>query len=307
VGWSNSLEKATRTKEGKWLARAFRFLFRTLDKVSLRSFAQVVVHVCIAVALAALLYFGQFVGEAINDNDLVTILAVFAAASGALLAVSLALGIFSSQYYTDWTHSSRERLRNQLEKLEDRMQKSARKYPGISRRLVELYMLMVMYIPGQPVDFDKVLESDKVFHNWVKEQLKKSGKEIDFGNIDDYETFEKYAFDAGLVANESKDVLIELGLAEVYGRSLNTLRPVIATWGLVLVFSLVFAIIGSLDIICDNMNLSILIVPIYLCFFAGSAVVIDCWGLIEHMRAREKGYEMGVSAFIQQHGLEKYK
>jgi len=50
-----------------------------------------------------------------------------------------------------------------------------------------------------------------------------------------------------------------------------------------------------------------LIVPIYLCFFAGSAVVIDCWGLIEHMRAREKGYEMGVSAFIQQHGLEKYK
>jgi hypothetical protein len=291
----------------KRLAAAFRFLFRILDHVSMRSFVHVLVHVCVAVGLAALFYFGQFVGETINDNNLVTILAAVAAASGALLAVSLALGIFSSQYYTDWTYRSREHLRNQLEKLEDWMQKSAKKYPGISSRLVELFMLMASYIPGQPVDFDKVFEADKVFHGWVKEQLIKRGKKIDFGNIDDYETFEKYAFDANLVANESKDVLIEVGLAEVYGRTLKTAPSLIATWALVLVFSLVLAVIGSLNIICDDMNLSILIVPIYLCFFAGSAIVIDFWGLMHLMRAREEGYELGVSAFIQQHGLEKYK
>jgi hypothetical protein len=304
---SNSPQKDSRTQEGKWLGGVFRFLFRILDRVSLRSFRQVVVHVCIAVALAAVLYFGRFVGGAISDNDLVIILAAIAAGAGALLAVSLALGIFSSQYYTDWTYRSRERLRNQLEGLEDRMQKSARKYPGISSHLVELFMLMAMYIPGQPVEFDKVREADKVFHDWVSQELIKSGKKINFGSIDDYETFEKYAFDAHLVASESRDALTEVGLAEVYGRTLNTLPPVIATWALVLVFSLVFAIIGSSDIICGNMNLSILIVPIYLCLFAVSAVVIDCWGLMEHMRAREKGYGMGVSAFVQQHGLEKYK
>lgn len=49
-----------RNKKRKQLARAFRFVFRTLDKVSLRSFADVLVHICVAVALAALLYFGQF-------------------------------------------------------------------------------------------------------------------------------------------------------------------------------------------------------------------------------------------------------
>lgn len=300
---SNSPEKGTGTKEGRWLGRAFWFL----NRVSLRSFRQVVVHVCIAVALAAALFFGQFVGRAIGDNDLVIILAAIAAVAGALLAVSVALGIFSSQYYTDWTYRSRERLGNQREKLEDMMQKSARKYPGISGRLGELFKLMYRYIPGQPVDFDKVRESDKVFHNWVNEELKKSGKRIDFGNIDDYESFEKYALDASLVAEESKDVLTEVGLAELYGRTLNTLPPVIATWALVLVFSLVFAIIGSLDIICDNMNLSILIVPIYLCFFAGSAVVIDYRSLMQLMRAREEGYQVGKSAFMEQHGLEKYK
>jgi len=62
-----------------------------------------------------------------------------------------------------------------------------------------------------------------------------------------------------------------------------------------------------LNIIYDGMNLSILIIPIYLCFFAGSAIVIDFRGLIKQMRIREKGWEMGVSAFMQQHGSEKYK
>jgi hypothetical protein len=133
------------------LASAFGFIFRILDKISVRSFAQVAVHVLIAVALAVVLYFGKFVGVAISDNSMVIILAAIAAAAGALLAVSVALGIFSSQYYTDWTYRSRERLRNQREKLEDRMQKSARKYPGISERLVELFLLMAMYVPGQPV------------------------------------------------------------------------------------------------------------------------------------------------------------
>jgi len=294
-------------KKGEWLARAFRFLFRILDKVSLRSFAQVLVHVCLAVALAALFYFGQFVAETISANILVTILAAVAAASGALLAVSLAFGTFRSQYYTDWTYRSRERLRNQLEKLEGRMRKSAEKYPDISRHLVDQYMFMASYIPGQPVDVDEVFKLYGMFHEWLKEKLEKSVKKVDFGNIDDYETFEKHAIDAHLITNESKDVLIELSVAEIHGRALKTLPPLITTWALILVFSLVLAVIGSLNIICDGMNLSILIIPIYLCFFAGSALVIDFWALIHHMRIRERGWEIAMSDFMQQRGLEKHE
>lgn len=305
MGCSNSSEKGNRKEVGKWLTRTFRFLFKKLDQISVRSFTQLLVHVLIAVALAVVLYFSRFGGEAINDSSTVIILAAMAAAAGALLAVSVALGIFCSQYYTDWSCRSREVRRYQLEKLGDGMQKWARKYPGISGRLGGLFELMAMYIPGQPVDFDKVFESDKVFNLWVKEELEKSGKKIDFGNIDAYESFEKCAYDASLVAGESKEVLMELGLAEMYGRSLSTSPPLIGTWALILVFSLVFAIIGSLDIIGDKMNLSILILPLYLCFFAGSALVIDYRGLMEIMRAREKGYEMGKRAFIEQHGLKK--
>jgi hypothetical protein len=289
------------------LARAFRFLFRILDKVSLRSFASVLVHVCVAVALAALFYFGQFVAETVSDNILVTIMAAVAAASGALLAVSLAFGTFRSQYYTDWTDRNCERLRNHIEKLEDRMRKSAEQYPDISRRLVGQYMFMTSYIRGQPVKIDEVTELYRVFHEWLNEQLVNSVKKVDFGNIDDYETFEKHAIDAHLITNESRDILTELSVAEMHGRALKTLPPLITTWALILVFSLVLAVIGSLNIISDGMNLSILIIPIYLCFFAGSGLVIDFWALMKHMRIREEGWEIAMSDFMQQRGLDKYK
>jgi len=307
VGWNRSPEKPTRTKKEEWLAGAFQFLFRIMDDVSLRSFVSLLVHVCVAVALAVLFYFGQFVAETISDNNLVTILAAVAAASGALLALSLAFGTFRSQLHTDWTYRNYERLRNQREKIGDRMRKSAGKYPDISRYLSDRYMFMSSYIPGKPVSLDEIFESDIKFRDWATEQVEKSGKKIDFGNIDDYETFAKHAMDAMVIANESREVLIEISMAELHGRSLGTLPPLITTWALILVFSLVFAITGSLNIIYDGMNLSILIIPIYLCFFAGSAIVIDFRGLIKQMRIREKGWEMGVSAFMQQHGSEKYK
>jgi hypothetical protein len=305
VGQSNSSEKPVKKSKRKRLAEVLRFLFHVLDKISLRSFVHIPIHVCVAVALAALFYFGQFVTEAINDASLVSILSAVAAASGALLAISLAFGIFRSQYYTDWTYRSRERLRNQRERLEEMMKKSARKYPDISRRLVGQYLLMALYIPGQPISIDEITESDKEFHDWVNARLVKSGKKIDFGDINDYESFEKHVVDAGLIANESRDVLTEVSLAEIHGRSLATLPPLITTWALILVFSLVFALAGGFNVISDRINLSILIVPIYLCFFAGSAIVVDFWGMIHHMRARERGWKLGVSAFIEQYGSGK--
>jgi hypothetical protein len=300
-------EKSVRTGGGKWLGGASESIVRILDKISLRSFVHMLVHVCVAVVLAVVFYFGQFVTETIVDNNLVTILAAIAAASGVFLAVSLAFGTFKSQYYTDWLYRSHERLISQREKLADRMEKSAKKYPDISRSLVGRYLSMAFYWPGQPVNTDEVFESNKVFINWVREQQKKGGKKVDFGNIDDYETFAKHAIDAMLVENESSHILIELSLVERYGRTLGAVPPLITTWTLILVYSLIFAVLGSLNIMCDYMNLSILIVPIYLCFIAGSTIVIDFWAWIQYMRMREKGWEMGVSDLMQQYGSEKHE
>jgi len=44
-----------------------------------------------------------------------------------------------------------------------------------------------------------------------------------------------------------------------------------------------------------------------LCFFAGSALVIDFWALMEHMRIREKGWEIAMSDFVQQYGSERHE
>ena len=287
------------------MASAFQFLFGIIDHASLRSFVSLLVHVCVAVALAALFYFGQFVAETISDNNLVTILAAVAAASGAFLALSLAFGTFQSQHHTNWTYRNHERLRNQHEKIGDMMRKSAGKYPAISRYLSDRYIYISSYTPGKPVSLDEIFEADVKFRDWANEQVKKSGKKIDFGDIDDYETFAKHAMDASFIAAESREVLVEISMAELHSRSLGTLPPLITTWALILVFSLVFAVTGSLNIISDCMKLSILIIPIYLCFFAVSAIVIDFWASIKGMRIREIGWAMGVSDFMQQYGSEK--
>lgn len=303
--WNRSPKQPSELIKRGRLARIIWFSFRRLDWICLRSFVQMLVHMCIAIGIAVLFYFNPFGLLELDDNNLVTILSAVAAVSGALLAVSLAFATFRSQYYTDWIYRSRERLGNQLEKLGNQMKISAKTYPDISRRLAEQYMLVAFYIPGQPVDMDEVVASDKVFHDWASEQLRKSGKKIDFGNINDYESFEKHVLDAHLVTNESRDILTELSMAEISSRSLETLPPLITTWAVVLVFSLVFAFIGSVNIICDNLNSSIMIIPIYLCFFAVCALVIDLWGLISHVRRHEKGYELGVSAFIKQRDSDK--
>jgi hypothetical protein len=287
------------------LAGALKSLYGIIDQICIRSFASLLVHVCVAAALGAVFYFGQFVAETISDNNLVTVLAAIAAASGAFLALSLALGTFTSQYHTDWTYRNYERLRNQREKIENVMRKSAGKYPKISHYLSDRYMYMYSYIPGKPVELDEIFKADVEFRDWVTKCVDKSGKKIDFGNINDYETFAKHAMDAIFVAGEAREIIVEISMAELHGRGLGSFPPLITTWALIMVFSLVFAITGSLNITSDSINLSVLIMPVYLCFFAVSAIVIDFRALIKRMRIREIGWEMSEKGLTKQNGVGK--
>ena len=155
--------------------------------------------------------------ETISNNSLVAILAGFAAISGGFLALTLAFGTFKSQFHTDWQHRNYERLRNQGEKIGDMMRKSAGKYPDISRYLKDKYFFMASYLPGQRINLNEVAKSDIEFRSWVNEKVEKSGKKMDWGNIDDYESLVKHAVDAMFIADQSREIFAEIEMAELHG------------------------------------------------------------------------------------------
>ena len=272
-------------------------VIRCLDQYALRSYKQLLVHCFIAIALAVLLYF--LVGNKVNisSSDFVTIMSSIAAASGALLAISLAFATFMSRFVTDWRERSIDRLQRQREKLAAQMELSAQKYPDISRRLVNLYMLSVFYIPGQPIEYDVIEKADHEFHDWANKQIEKSDKKIDFGNVTHYDSFEKHLFDAHVISNDMSFSLTELSLYERYSRTLGTHPPLITGWAIILVYALVFAFIGSIGFLCNNLNFSLLALPLYLSIFSITALVLDTRASIISMRGREVGYEKAMSAF----------
>lgn len=277
-----------------------------LDQIALRSFRQVLIHVCVAVGLAILFYFWVGGTITISGNNFVTIMSSIAAASGALLAVSLAFATFMSRFMTDSRERLIERLQRQQEKLALQMKKSAQSYPEISRRLTNLYLMAAFYIPGQPIDTNEVRKASKIFHDWANKQIQKSSKKIDFANPNQYDSFEKHLFNASLCSNEIGYTLTELGLAELSSRTLATHPPLITAWAMILIYALVFAIVGGTGFFIDNLNVSILIIPTYLALLAILALILDFKASIIHIRAREIGYEMAMSVFIGKSDSPKF-
>ncbi|MFC1977387.1 hypothetical protein ACFLWS_03870 [Chloroflexota bacterium] len=275
-----------------------RIIIKLLDHYALRSFLQLLVHIIIG--LAAILYFLIDSRVIIQSGDFVTIMSSSAAASGALLAVSLAFATFMSRFATDWNERSVDRLQKQREKLAFQMKLSAQYYPDISRALVNLYRLASFYIPGQPIEQEIIDDARNTFHEWASPQAlesQKDGKSIDFGNITHYDSFENHIFDANILCNETAFSLSELSRAERFGRSLFTYPPLITGWALILVFSLVFAFIGSMEVLRAAFHLPLLLFPIYLSLFSIIALIVDFWASIGHFRARETGYEQAVKGF----------
>lgn len=171
------------------------------------------------------------------------------------------------------------------------MERSAKFHPEISRRLTELYLHSVFYIPGQPVDIEKMRSADKIFHDWAKEQAQKSANKFDFGNLNTYESFEKHIFDAHLRSTELTQTMTQLHVVEVAGRSITTFSPLIITWVILVIFTLVFAIIGSMSVIPLGLNFPILLIPFYLFLVAIFALTKDITAILRHMRILETGYE----------------
>jgi len=272
-----------------------------IDKVqryAIRTFRQLLVHSLVAVVLSILLGFvlGNYI--AISVNNFVVIISSASAASGVLLAVSLALATFFARHVTDWRDRLIHKLREDQERLAMQMERSAKFHPEISRRLTELYLQSAFYIPGQTVDIEKMRSADKIFHGWAKEQAQKSANKFDFGNLNTYESFEKHIFDAHLRSTELTQTLSQLHVVEVAGRSITTFSPLIIAWVILVIFTLVFAIVGSMSVIPLSLNFPILLIPFYLFLVAIFALTKDITAILSHMRILETGYEKAMVELV---------
>lgn len=269
-----------------------------LQRYAIRTFRQLLVHSLVAVLLSILLGFvlGNYI--AVSVNNFVAIISSASAASGVLLAVSLALATFFARHVTDWRDRLVHKLREDQERLAMQMERSAKFHPEISRRLTELYLQSAFYIPGQTVDIEKMRSADKIFHGWAKEQAQKSANKFDFGNLNTYESFEKHIFDAHLRSTELTQTLSQLHVVEVAGRSITTFSPLIIAWVILVIFTLVFAIVGSMSVIPLSLNFPILLIPFYLFLVAIFALTKDITAILRHMRILETGYEKAIVELV---------
>lgn len=277
-----------------------RVIIKYLDKYAIRSFLQLLVHIVIALGLAILLYLLIDGRVIIQSSNFVTIMSSIAAASGALLAVSLAFATFMSRFMIDWRDRSFDKLQIQREKFELQMKLSAQYHPDIPRALTGLYQLATFYIPGQSVEQEIIDEASDTFHKWAYPQMiqcQKEGKTIDFGDASRYDSFEKHLFDAFFLCKDMAYCLSELRRSELFGRSLFNHPPLITGWALVLVYSIIFAFIGGMGVICTIFQLPILVIPIYLSIIAIIALILDFRGIIGVIRERETAYETAMSGF----------
>jgi hypothetical protein len=276
-------------------------IIRFLERSAVPSYKHVLFHFGIAILLLVvfiLLYTCLDIQISISANAFVAITSAMAAASGALLAISLALATFFSRYVTDW----RDRLIDALERgqteLESQMAQSARKHPEISRRLSEIYVKFSYYIPGQSIDADDVFKASKVFDDWAKTRAKeaqKANRTFDFGDLSTYESFEKHLFDASLRITKVRGKLVLLSAVERISRSIAVFPPLFLTWAFILLFSLVFAIVGSVHVLDVPFHFPILIMLLYLILIALISLMIGSINLIGRLtRILETGYTIAV-------------
>lgn len=262
-----------------------------LEKYALRSFRQVLIHVAVAIVLCIVLSVTLGNQVSISTESFVSIVSSIAAASGALLAVTLALLFFFARHVMDSRDKLFEKLIQGRKQLREQIEKSARFYPEISRRLSALYDKSIRYIPGQPIDMKEVRTAGGVFQDWAIEQVKGKTKPIDLGDPAALNSFELHLRDAQVCKSEVTQTFAMLDIAHNASRTIPTFTPLIIGWVIILIVSSIFAIIGSTEAITASLRFSTLIIPFYLLVVAVFALVRDIVAIVSVIRAPEIGYE----------------
>jgi hypothetical protein len=274
-----------------------RNIVGAIEKYAVSSYKLVLIHFFVAIALLLLIRFiGNFDGFDLNIKQayFVTITSSLSASAAALLAVSLALATFFSRYVTDWRDKLIAELRQNQSALETQMAKSAVHHGEISSRLTELYIQSTSYIPGQPIDVEKVDEASQIFQSWANmrsSESAKAGKAFNYGDLSTYESFEKHLFDANLRCHLVRQNLIFLHAAETASRSVLVFPPQLIAWTTVLLLSLVFAVLGSVDAVSGPFYLPIIVLLVYLMLVTLVSLLIASVNIVIFAgRVLETGY-----------------
>jgi len=277
-----------------------------LEKSAISSFKRVLLHFGIAILLLVvfvLLYAFLDIQVTMSANNFVTVTSAMAAASGALLAISLVLATFFSRYVTDWRDRLIDGLERSQAELESQMAKSARQHPEISRRLTEIYMKFAYYTPGQSIDPSELDKASAVFDKWAKtkaEEAHKANKTFDFGDLSTYESFEKHLLDASLRITRVRQKLAHLSAVERISRSITVFPPLFLTLAVILLLSLVFTILVSIHVLGEAFHFPILLMLLYLILIVLISLTIVSSNFIGRLtRILETGYEIAKDQLVR--------
>lgn len=265
-----------------------------LQKYTFRSKRQVLIHVLITFMLATVLYFSLQGRVTMTSSAFVAIMSAMSAASGALLAITIAVANFYSVHVIDWRDKLIERLSQAGVAIRAQIEKSAPLHPDISRHLAALYDKAIRYIPGQTVDMTEVEKAASVFFDWANEQATRHARAIDLGNPDEYKSFQLHLRDAVLRCSEVKHVFRLLGVAGNDVRAIGTFEPLIIGWVSVLVFTLSFAIIGGMGGLSGQLAFPVLIIPLWLFLVAIFALLKDIMAVLTNLRIQEISYDAAI-------------
>lgn len=273
-----------------------------LQGYAVRTFIQLYIHIAISIFIATIIGVCLPNKYVIKTSDFVVIISSLSAASGVLLAVTLSLATFYSRHIEDWRERLVQKLVEDRERVAKQMKESATLHPEISNRLAELYLKSTLYIPGQAIDTSQIYKADKIFSDWAQEQAGKNPKKFNFGDLGTYNYFGKHLFDALISSTELRHTLIDLSIVERAGRSIVTFSPLIVTWLTLTIFTVVVAIIGAMSLVPVEMNIAILVIPLYLFLIAIFALTKDITAILSHMRIKETGTAQAMSELISKWG-----
>lgn len=268
-----------------------RSLTDKLQAYAFRSTRQIIIHVLLSIVVVLILYFGLLNKLSISETYFVTITSSMSAASGALLAVTIALATFYGLHVTNWRDKLVDKLTEASSKTRKQMEKSAKQYPDISRHLAPLYEKSLLYVPGKPIDKTEIDDIANSFLSWARSQTGNKKREIDAGDVTTYDSFEMRLRDAILCEHEVHHSLILLHVARRHIQTLETFPNLLVGWLVVLILSLAFAIVGGMGVLPEEAGFPLLGIFFWLFLVGVFALVKDITAVFGLLRIQETAFE----------------
>jgi len=262
-----------------------------LDRYALHSKTQVVIHVLALIAVASILYFLFRYKLSVPETYFVTIVSSMSAASAALLAITIALGSYYSLNAINWRDKLLDKLTEASVQTRKQMEKSAKQYPEISRQLAPLYEKSLFQVPGKPIDKAEIDELTNSFLNWARIQAESRKRAIDAGDVTEYDSFEMHLRDAIICEHQISHSLRLLDIVRHRIQTIGTFSSLTLSWLLILILTLTFAILGSIGVLPENLNLSLLVIPFWFFLIGGFALLKDITAVFAGFQIQETGFD----------------